>query len=434
MASSEDEIYSTMFTSLKHPVRRKILRMLSNKPMTFMEMVDNLGVSTSHLTYHLENLGELVSKLDNGTYKLSTFGLATVSAMTGVEEAPQIEPKRKWRLPLKWKALFGTLLIAVIVLACVSTYGLMTLDKVSQSQQQLEEQNNQLLSWGLGADKAALLLQTVGRVDATKYSISLLKNTMDYRWDLGVAEESILYSLTSVDSNIQVSFRYRNNHFSRYALDMIESAPIMSEVQPTDVVQNAKNTLTRYQTYTGDSYITDMLNLLAKVNSTQDTPMVDDTLKLEIATTGSQVTFSWMYTENGIDFQTKGLMMTFQRNILIELTDGYYLYTIGNANLAVSREEAVDIAKNYVKTYTTKIDGKDVSGFKVLDSPDLDAPDSSTTVQLVPHTRGNSLALVPYYFVQMHLDKVYGGYNEVGIGVYADTGQVADANLLATST
>jgi len=58
MASSEDEIYSIMFTSLKHPVRRKILRMLSNKPMTFMEMVENLGVSTSHLTYHLENLGE----------------------------------------------------------------------------------------------------------------------------------------------------------------------------------------------------------------------------------------------------------------------------------------------------------------------------------------------------------------------------------------
>ena len=73
MAGSEDEIYSIMFTSLKHPVRRKILRMLGEKPMTFMEMVEELGVSTSHLTYHLESLGELVSKVDNGTYKLSYF-------------------------------------------------------------------------------------------------------------------------------------------------------------------------------------------------------------------------------------------------------------------------------------------------------------------------------------------------------------------------
>jgi hypothetical protein len=62
MAASEEEIYSIMFTSLKHPVRRKILRMLNDKPLTFMEMVDNLGVSSSHLTYHLESLGELILK------------------------------------------------------------------------------------------------------------------------------------------------------------------------------------------------------------------------------------------------------------------------------------------------------------------------------------------------------------------------------------
>ena len=77
--SREDEIYSIMFSSLKHPVRRKILRMLGIKPLTFMEMVEQLGVSSSHLTYHLESLGELVSKMDNGQYKLSTFGLATVT-------------------------------------------------------------------------------------------------------------------------------------------------------------------------------------------------------------------------------------------------------------------------------------------------------------------------------------------------------------------
>ncbi|MDI9577697.1 MAG: winged helix-turn-helix domain-containing protein, partial [Thermoproteota archaeon] len=69
MASSEEEIYSIMFTSLKHPVRRRILRMLNEKPLTFMELVENIGVSSSHLTYHLENLGELIFKMDNGRYK-----------------------------------------------------------------------------------------------------------------------------------------------------------------------------------------------------------------------------------------------------------------------------------------------------------------------------------------------------------------------------
>ena len=88
MAGNEEEIYSIMFTSLKHPVRRKILRMLNNKPMTFMEIVEQLEVSSSHLTYHLESLGELLAKTETGEYRLSNFGKAAASAMKGVEEAP----------------------------------------------------------------------------------------------------------------------------------------------------------------------------------------------------------------------------------------------------------------------------------------------------------------------------------------------------------
>lgn len=57
--ASEDEVYSTIFTSLKHPVRRKILRMLSEMPRSFSEVLEALGISSSHLTYHLESLGEL---------------------------------------------------------------------------------------------------------------------------------------------------------------------------------------------------------------------------------------------------------------------------------------------------------------------------------------------------------------------------------------
>ena len=65
LPDAQEEIYSTMFSSLKHPVRRKILRILSEKPLTFSEMLDLLGVSSSNLTYHLESLGELVA-VENG--------------------------------------------------------------------------------------------------------------------------------------------------------------------------------------------------------------------------------------------------------------------------------------------------------------------------------------------------------------------------------
>ena len=157
--SREDEIYSVMFTSLKHPVRRKIFRMLGNKPMTFMEMVEELGVSTPHLTYHLESLGELVSKLDNGQYKLSAFGLATVNAMKGVEEVHESEPKHRV-LTLKWQAIIGALLIAVLVLAGMSAFQFNTINQTSNLQKETSTENQQLLSWGLGPTRWLIFWRT----------------------------------------------------------------------------------------------------------------------------------------------------------------------------------------------------------------------------------------------------------------------------------
>ena len=427
--SHEDEIYSTMFSSLKHPVRRKILRMLGNKPMTFMEMVEQLGVSTPHLTYHLENLGELVSKTDDGHYKLSGFGLATVTAMKDVEEVHQTEPKHSL-FTFKWKALFGALLIAVVILASMSAYQLNTVNQLSSSQKTASLENQQLLSWGMGADKVANFLRNLTQIDTKNYTISLLSDTMKWRNDLGgVAEEEIRYSLSSSTSNLGAYLRFRNNHFSRYDLAMVESSPIFTQIQPNDVLQNAKFILARYKTFSGDAYITNMSNLLATVGIINSTDIIrtQGNMKLEITASGGAVTFLWMYTQDGVDYQAKGLQMTFQNNVLITLSDGYYLFTVGSTNLATSQEQAVTTAKNYVKTLSWTIEGQRVSGFVVLDQP--------LSVQLAPHTRGDSVALIPYWYIELGLNQIYGGgINEVAVGIYADTGQVSDVQMLSAST
>jgi DNA-binding transcriptional ArsR family regulator len=425
--SHEDEIYSTMFSSLKHPVRRKILRMLGNKHMTFMEMVEALGVSTPHLTYHLENLGELVTKTDDGQYKLSAFGLATVTAMKDVEEVHETEPKRRI-LTFKWKALFGALLIAVVLLASVSALQFNSLNQLSSSQKTISLENQQLLSWGMGADKVASFMKNLTQIETSNYTISLLSDRMQWRNDLGgVAEEVIQYSLTSSTSNLNVNFRFRNNHFSRYDLGMVESSPIFSQIQPNDVLQNAKFILSRYRTYSGDSYLTNMSNILATVTKLNNTEITQGNIKLQTTVSGGTVSFLWMYTQDGIDYQAKGLQMIFQNNVLTTLSDGYYLFTVGSTSLATSQEQAISTAKNYVKTLSWTIEGQRVTGFITLDPP--------LSVQLVPHTRGDSVALIPYWYIELGLNQIYGGgINEVAIGIYADTGQVSDVQMLSANT
>jgi hypothetical protein len=53
-------------------------------------------------------------------------------------------------------------------------------------------------------------------------------------------------------------------------------------------------------------------------------------------------------------------------------------------------------------------------------------------VQMLPHPRGDSVALVPYWYVVISLDRTYvGGFNTASVGVWADSGIVADVQLLS---
>jgi len=89
-----EETYNLIFTALKHPVRRRILRMLDEKPMTFTEILNSLSVSTGHLNFYLESLGELISKGEDGKYRLSTLGVAALNLLRGVEEPASKKRKR----------------------------------------------------------------------------------------------------------------------------------------------------------------------------------------------------------------------------------------------------------------------------------------------------------------------------------------------------
>ena len=82
----EEETYSLIFTSLKHPIRRKILRMLTDEPLTYSEILETLNIDSGHSSYHLDSLGDLTVHDENGHYRLSRLGEATVTLMDGVEE------------------------------------------------------------------------------------------------------------------------------------------------------------------------------------------------------------------------------------------------------------------------------------------------------------------------------------------------------------
>ena len=246
------------------------------------------------------------------------------------------------------------------------------------------------------------------------------------RQDIGAAEEVLRYSLTSSESNLDAILRFRNNHFSRYQLNPIESSPILTQSQPSDLLENAKAALNRYKTYSGDPYLDEMSRLLVTLTKAENTEITQGNLKLKVTVSGAgNGEFQWLYTESGIDYPSKSLDMIFENRLLTQMTDGYFLFTVGSTNLSISQDQAISIAKNYAKTLTWNIDGKPVTGFTVLDTP--------VSVELAPHPRTGSTGLIPYWYVVMRLDRVYsGGINTLTVGIYADTGQVANVQMLST--
>jgi len=116
----EEETYSLIFSSLKHPIRRKILRMLAREPRTFSEILEAVSIDSGHLNYHLENLGDLITHSPDGKYGLSSIGTAAVKLMSGVEEHPPlvVSLRGKGRRVLNF---FTKISLIVLILALIAS-------------------------------------------------------------------------------------------------------------------------------------------------------------------------------------------------------------------------------------------------------------------------------------------------------------------------
>jgi DNA-binding transcriptional ArsR family regulator len=434
MSGSTEETYSAMFSSLRHPARRKILKMLSERSMTFSQMLDELEIPGSHLTYHLENLGELVVKMEDGKYKLSSVGEACCSIMKSAEDAPNIQTKKFSLLPLRWKTLFTVFIIGIVLLSSISCVQYYSFNQLSNDYElvkaDLEKarlQNQQIISWN-SAERAMTIIRDVAQIDTTKYQTTLLRDTIENRSDLdGVDEEILQYSLTTTESKINLVLRFRNNHFSLYQLSLIEGVlpfdPIYVQPQSTDILKAARSLIERYKSISSDSYLEEMSKLLASANEANNEQTLGS-IKLKVTIYGDNAEVLLMYTANGFDYSAKSLRLVFQKHVLQELSDDWFLYTVSNTQVNVSREQAIQIARNAARNFEWNANGLQVTNFNVLAEP--------VSAVFFPHPRIESLTLVPYWFVTLYLDKEYpGGVNSITVGVWADTGEVANIQALS---
>ncbi len=91
---------SQIFNLLKHPLRRGILKQLSNGPKAYSQILKNLNIpESSILNYHLREMDDLLIKKDvNGKYILNEIGEICLQLIVKVKENEDIHSFNKLQL------------------------------------------------------------------------------------------------------------------------------------------------------------------------------------------------------------------------------------------------------------------------------------------------------------------------------------------------
>ncbi|HDQ06828.1 MAG TPA: hypothetical protein ENN36_08950 [Candidatus Bathyarchaeota archaeon] len=312
-------------------------------------------------------------------------------------------------------------------------------------------------------EKALMFLEDVVKVDLTKYNVTLVSNWVDYppHWG-GLEQEDVTYDLDGGnESSLYVTCKLREGMLHYCGLEVRKGSPIYAEPQSTNVLDVTQLFLERYRVYSGAEYITGMCNMLDRVDATEietikesnvcssmlpphSKVVIEDgvmrdikaitvteaNVKLTITNivdsySVEHISFEWTYTVNGLDVTQNVVSVTFEEGVFKSLVNDWDLYNIGSSEVNVSREEAINLARNAAEDYTLRIyleGGLTDVEFNLADEP--------ARAELFMYPR-ETLTVYPFWRIDLYFDKFYYSAYGIQVGIWADTGEIESCESLS---
>jgi hypothetical protein len=272
-------------------------------------------------------------------------------------------------------------------------------------------------------EKAEAFLENVVEIDVTKYEMKLVSQ-MDFPADEnGVAMSTLLYNLKSQESKLEVIYNFRNNALVSCNINPLEGSPLFAR-PTTDTLNSAKNFLDKYQSDSKATYVQPLRAMLNDVTELKPLTAASNDVKLTI-TTKDYVYIEWMKTPNGIHNMYNRVILAFQNGAFKMFTDSWNRYSIGTADVSVSKEQAISIAKDRARSFSYKVGNTTISNMTVLDKSEF------MRAELTMQPREN--ALYPHWELLLPLDQLYPGMTtSIRVTLWADTGEIS--SIKATGT
>ena len=227
--------------------------------------------------------------------------------------------------------------------------------------------------------------------------------------------ESVTYDLKSNSSTIHVVFVFMNGVLKQCGIDPLSGSPI-SDQSYTNMAQVAARVLGKLGECIGiDS--SDLVRMLSLVDETKTMNVTRGDINLSVSKMSIPTTFpptanasnsinstafTWTISHNGVVFNH--VSITFDNGVLRNIEDDRVAYPIGGTEVNISKEQAIDNAKQYISNWTSK--------FNITVTKE--------TANLGSYPR-NYKALYPFWSVLLEFS---GNVVFVNAYVWADDGQV----------
>lgn len=283
-------------------------------------------------------------------------------------------------------------------------------------------------------DQALSYIENVLPFDLSRYDVKLNSSyVLPQGPNATFVQESVAYTLNSDESTLYVHFMFWNGKLYECAITII-SGTILTAKSYENLSEFACDYLERYQAHTGlDS--TELIKTLGMVDETQRMRVSSGNLTLTVAhlsipktmsfvsgqmqhsnNTIKVTEFNWDFIVNGVEYTP--ITMSFQEGNFSRFTDNRVIYAIGNTDVTISKEQAINIAMNYIKDYSyTTANGTKISGFAV----DV----SKTTANLANLVKVND-TLYPCWNVILVLNQTYpDNVNSLVVVIWAGDGEVS---------
>jgi len=256
----------------------------------------------------------------------------------------------------------------------------------------------------------------------------------------GLVEEEVLsYDLEYNESKIHIMSIFYKGHMAFLGIDSYSQVDyVYSESPPTDILNQTKRILQRYQTFTSQNYATDasyvvtMLNILSSVSDLSPTEITDGNVNFQVSKNGDRACIKWIYTEDGVLMNYKRLSIKFCNSTFESFRDTWGLYSVSGLSV-ISSEEAVQIALEAAQNCEIRI-GHEDRETEIVKPPDLSNAPYNVNFNMVPFRYQESdipseiprdpFTLYPYWQVHFYFNESIAGNTGIQVGVWGDTGEI----------